>query len=455
MRNLCVFIIILFSFFLGGCSLFETPSNLMSKPSTYICGESINKITELLNKEDKSLTIPLGDTDDKRAIRQIDLDKDGKDELIVLYKKENNYFNYGVMILKQNNNKWEILNNITFCCKNIDKIMLEDLTGDGKAELIIGVKTSEKSNKALYVYSYHRGFFESICHVPYLNYDICDLNNNKKNELVILKDSDNSNTNKTYFNSLQVFEFSQNKCKLISNFNFNTPSADIKFSLGRASSNHNGIFVIRNIDNSFMYTDLFILSHNKLIDVLGNESVKNKIKNPTKLKSVQSALNFSMNLIKDINNDGIYEIGLIGDFNLSQDPQYPYNFCYWYQWNGENGLKKQYKEYYNKEFNYKMEIPLSWTEKFAVLENVKENLVLNRSDFFIKDYATKENLLFSIKVYNIHDWTSIEGSLDKNSYAILEKNDNKIYVCVINEQLCKLTKISLNYLKSLFESLIK
>ncbi|MDQ0478622.1 hypothetical protein [Hathewaya limosa] len=453
MKKLFLFIIILFSFFFGGCSLFETPSNLMSKPSTYINGESINKITELLTKEDKSLTIPLGDTD-KRAIRHFDLDKDGKDELILLYKKENNYFNYGVMILKQSHNKWEILNNITFSCKNIDKIMLEDLTGDGKAELAIGVKTSEKSNKTLYIYSYHRGFFESIGHLPYLNYDICDLNNNKKNELVVLKDADNS-TNKNYFHSLQVFEFSQNKCKLTSSFNFNTPSADIKFSLGRASSNHNGIFVTRNIDNTFMYTDLFILSHNKLIDVLGNESIHDKSKAPEKLKPVQSSLNFCIDLIKDINNDGIYEIGSIGAFNLSRDPQYPYNFCYWYQWDGKNGLKKEYKEYYNKQFNYKIEIPLSWTEKFAVLENVKETLALNRSDFFINDYTNKENLLFSIKVYSTHDWSSLEQSLDKNSYAILEKTDNKIYICVINEELCNLSKISLSYLKSLFQSVIK
>src|SRR3712207_5308151 len=155
------------------------------------------------------------------------------------------------------------------------------------------------------------------------------------------------------------------------------------------------------------------------------------------------------------NNDGIYEIGSIGAFNLSRDPQYPYNFCYWYQWDGKNGLKKEYKEYYNKQFNYRMEIPLSWTEKFAVLENVKETLALNRSDFFINDYTNKENLLFSIKVYSTHDWSSLEQSLDKNSYAILEKTDNKIYICVINEELCNLSKISLSYLKSLFQSVIK
>src|SRR3712207_8306695 len=85
--------------------------------------------------------------------------------------------------------------------------MLEDLTGDGKAELTIGVKTSEKSNKTLYIYSYHRGFFESIGHLPYLNYDICDLNNNKKNELVVLKDADNSTRSEEHTFELQSRQY--------------------------------------------------------------------------------------------------------------------------------------------------------------------------------------------------------------------------------------------------------
>lgn len=448
--------LLILSIILSGCSFIELPTNLISKPSSYISKQKLDTVISLLLKEGKTLTIALRDSE-KKAIREIDLDKDGKNELIVLYKKDDNFYNnYGIMILKQNNETWETINNITFSCKNIDIVEYKDLTGDGKPEILVGVTPSEKSNNTLFIYSYHRGFYETLGSIPYTNLKSYDINNDNLDELISLEET--STIKDKSFPSLKVYTFKNLKAEVIDSFDFEKPLVSTHLNVGKASKDVNGIFVNINLDNKYFYTDLFTLENGKLNEVLQNEEKKSikDIKTFQEFHTLEKNLNVNevfKNTVKDINNDGILEIDILRPFENNLKVYTPSNFNYWYQWNGNKNLKLSYREYTNAEYKYKISIPLSFGMKFNILQNVKEEGVLNRVDFFMDDYKDSDNLLFSIKVYSKASWFSKEKFNSHTKYAILKEDNDKIYIGVINANKLKEDSINLDAIKNIFRPL--
>lgn len=448
--------VLLFSIILSGCSLIELPNNLINKPSSYINKNRLDNIMSLLIKEGKTLTIALRDNN-RKAIREVDLDKDGINELILLYKKDDNFYNnYGIIILKQTNDKWEVINNITFSCKNIDIVEYKDLTGDGKPEILVGVTSSDKNNNTLFIYSYHRGFYETLGNIPYKNLKSYDINNDKVDEIISLEET--STTKDKSFSSLKIYNFKKLKPEIIDSFDFTKSIVSTNLKIGKASKNINGIFVSINLDNKSFYTDLFTFEKNKLSEVLQNEKKKSneEIKTFQDFRKLQKNMNLDeilKNTVSDINNDGILEIDVLKPIENSLKIYTPSNFNYWYQWNDTNKLNLVYREYNNAEYKYKISVPLSLGMNFNILQNVKEKNTLNRVDFFIDDYKDKNNLLFSIKVYPKNIWISNEKFNSYSEYVTLREDNDKVYIGVINQNKLKKGLITIDAVKNLFRPL--
>lgn len=75
-----------------------------------------------------------------RAIQYKDLDADGIDEIIATYKITKELPEVNIMILKKNNGKWNIVQQLKSNGYAVDQVTFQDIDGDGIDEVLFGAK---------------------------------------------------------------------------------------------------------------------------------------------------------------------------------------------------------------------------------------------------------------------------------------------------------------------------
>lgn len=136
-RKLAVVLIILL-IALTGCKLYPQPEDTITKP-TASNGKSITN--KNLNSVVSSF-IPVGATIDDlkgsiKPIQTADMDGDGTDEIIAIYKQAGDLGNMGIIVLKKGAKEWENIFVKAEFVKNITKIFFADITGDNYPELFV------------------------------------------------------------------------------------------------------------------------------------------------------------------------------------------------------------------------------------------------------------------------------------------------------------------------------
>ena len=169
---------ILFCTLVSSCTYVKSPEELVRRPkSTTRENETYNIVSSFLD-QDKTLTLATSQMDEE-AVRSVDIDGDGKSEIVILYKKLYNehkgYEQYGILILKKKKETWYEINRITRPTHGFDFVQYGDITGDNKPEIFIGSNTVTEVDKRLEVYSYHDGYFRGLYYSDYRNFGLKDL----------------------------------------------------------------------------------------------------------------------------------------------------------------------------------------------------------------------------------------------------------------------------------------
>ncbi|WP_066824256.1 FG-GAP repeat domain-containing protein [Clostridium tepidiprofundi] len=181
-----IMLIVSILFLNTACSVAKSPEELIKRPHKYFNGEDINKITSTFLTNGRVLTLAQSQMGEN-AVRMLDIDADGMYEIMLLYKKENEVNEYGVIILKKKKGVWYEINNIAVKCFGLDLVKYEDITGDGKLDIFIGMQKREDKYKKLNVYSYHGGYFHFIENISYEKLNINDIDNDGIPELGICR----------------------------------------------------------------------------------------------------------------------------------------------------------------------------------------------------------------------------------------------------------------------------
>jgi hypothetical protein len=62
-----------------------------------------------------------------------------------------------MLLLKQNQSEWEVVEDITCDASNIEKVYVQDIDNDNLNEIVISSKKYEDSYNSIYAYKYDRG----------------------------------------------------------------------------------------------------------------------------------------------------------------------------------------------------------------------------------------------------------------------------------------------------------
>ncbi|MFZ5967289.1 MAG: hypothetical protein ACOYVK_08955 [Bacillota bacterium] len=440
-RTKCLFLIVYIFAVLVGCTMVEEPKELVKRPAIAEEKKRIEQmVTKFLSPMD-ALSKTIRDENEDSIIAK-DLDGDGKEEWMILYKKGNADNRYGIVVVKEMQGSWKEVYRTEDSGIGIDFVSFSHVTGDRMVETIIGWDKGSDYAKKLKGFTFKEGSVIQFIDLYYRDIAVDDLDGDGAAELIIM----NKEVEKDGI-SLEVLKYRDDGSADVARIAFDNGSPHYQMKIGNATAERKGIFIDFFIDAHSGYTDLLILEKDGLKEVFENEK-----------RGQYMTYQYYPVGSMDRNRDGIMEIGLLTrprgteDMELIEVPW----ITTWYQWNGKNGLVPVEREYANYFEDYIIQIPWSWGEEFTIRETFYEETNTRKIDFFTmhKDRRLKRHI-FSIQAFSVEDWTT---KIEDEAYArsvILSQNPEKVVVGILPSRSTEPKKffIDKERLRELFKSI--
>ena len=172
---------------LSGCTFSTSIDGLLSPPKLSVEQEQIYEALRRAAGSNISLKYPkTGDY--LSAFIVSDIDGDGEDEALVFYEKtllqsEENALRLNV--LDQINGSWRSVYDLAAGGAEVEKVMISRLGSNSRTNIIVGYSMVNRGERVLSVYDYRDGALTETLNSSYSLADVCDLDQNGENELLI------------------------------------------------------------------------------------------------------------------------------------------------------------------------------------------------------------------------------------------------------------------------------
>ncbi|WP_026886043.1 hypothetical protein [Clostridium beijerinckii] len=410
-----VILIISLGSILTGCGNIVNAASLIQAP--ILSNVKENEI----NKELKEILLPGSEflvpknSQEKQSVFVDDVDKDGKSEAFVLYRdmKENRQVH--LLILKEENGKWNKMLDIATNFNILDYFRLEDLDGDGKKEVILGASISDSEpSKQLFIYEVNGKELVDKVNRTYEWIDISDYDENKKPDILIL----DGEINKSQIVEMSNYENKQLKSSAF--ININSEGLIENVVSGKLADGKKALFIDSALGAHSMLTEIVAYDSGRFIKI-GDEN---------------DGILFKAYPLysRDINNDGIIDVGgmyIPKGFEDAAMAEIP--FMYIYSDYREDGTHEIVEERYTDSVqHFYITIPSKWHGKVTIKK-------LDQGVRLI-DNESQENL-FEVKWIN-------KGSYGENKTKLGETKDIIFYADIKEEQ--SISKENFHLLKDEF-----
>ncbi|MEK4006611.1 hypothetical protein [Paenibacillus sp. FSL H3-0333] len=332
-------------FALSGCTFISDPVSQMRVPQLPADKASLMAaINSSLKALDGTLIRPAND--DNSSIFTEDLDQDGVMETLVFYQTKNEaVVNHG-MILEKQGDTW--VKKLTFdgVGNILDSVDLQDVTGDGKLNIIAGYSRGEE--KGMVVYSYSGGVLEEILTKPYTKYIIDDLNEDGIADITVVYFKRNE------FATIATYQYNDS-FQVLDQLDDLDPYFNSYYNIvsGKVAANKEGIVLDSAVDSHSAYTTVVVMENNKLrVAIPGNDLT-------FKDRKIVS---------EDIDSDGIIEIGMLvppKGWEYFDPETIPY-FNSYYKWDGKDGLTFSTQLYNDPLDRFTINFAPEWQERVTV-----------------------------------------------------------------------------------------
>lgn len=433
MKLFKLIVLILFAGFLNaGCATSTaSPEQLIKKP--LYNEQKLNLKVNIENALKGAKPLLPKNSSDVSSINEVDLDKNGVNELVVFQKKEDvdegnvkvgfSIMNYG------KDSVYSVVDEYLVKGESIEYAYFSDLDNDGNKEIILLTKDGSKSNL-----------------------DICQFKNNKITRLYRfdpnwIKDSNEYTDIKVYIDNLDndgtpdivICSLNPENHKMIVSLTYFDKYIRLK--------DYTIINDVKSLDNVYIdikkvrkdkkaivlgykpftggesyFTQILYLSGNKLMKAFEENDIKTK--NPYYMAP------------EDINHDGVVEIPIINNNTRGYNKKTSANVS-WYSWNGkeneESNLVFVSQVYYNYSNNFKLLIPNNLANKIYIEEVSKDNKLYFEFMYYDTQYTEPIKLFTISKVNknNVDESKTANSNTNNGGYIILE-NENESFMLLIN-----------------------
>ncbi|KWX70039.1 FG-GAP repeat protein [compost metagenome] len=329
---------------LSGCTFISDPVSKMRAPQLSADKASLKTAINTLKPAGSTLIRPANNDDS--AIFTEDLDNDGIMETLVFYLTKNETVQIHGMILEKHDKAW--VKKLVFDGNGtgLDSVNIQDVTGDGKLDIIAGYSRGEE--KGMVVYSYSDGVLEEMLTQPYTKYLLDDLNEDGIQDITVV------NFKRNEFATIATYQYSDG-FKVLDELDDLDPYFNNYYNIvsGKVAEHKEGIILDAAVDSHSAYSTMVVMENNKLRVVVPGDA------RTFKERKIVS---------EDIDGDGILEIGLLEPPKGWEyfDPQTIPYFNSYYKWDGKNGLTFSDQLYQDPSDRFTLNILPKWYEKVTV-----------------------------------------------------------------------------------------
>lgn len=413
MKRITAALALSLSMSLSGCAFDSGVDTLLSPPKLSAQQEQIYTALKNYTGSDINLKYPKSGKNLSAFIMD-DLDRDGSEEAIVFYEKNNGKSEGSSLrmnVLDSNGDKWRSVCDKAADGSEIEKVETAVLGACEKKCIIVGYSLVNVNEKTFCIYDYSDGkLTSSFEDEPYSVFDTADLNGDGKTEL---------------------FTASAQTSSKVASAVIYCPDKNGAYrnSTVALSESYTGFrSVLYSGDNGKMsiFLDAETGSGNIVTEVLSVDGENNLSEQFTPDFSKSETARPSSYISKDIDGDGKIEIPIPhlckGFDEKSQNPVY---FTSWYGLS-EGRLRFKYESYYSITSGCTFIIPESWFGKITARRDISKNSVT----FCQGDDPETGKEIFTL--LSVSDEKKSEIS-EKDGYMLLRSRGGKQFFIKINK----------------------
>lgn len=292
------------------------------------------------------------------------IDNESSDEAIVFYDKTNfsgsDTSTLRINFLDQQEGKWKSMYDLSLNGTEIEKVFISELGPDKIKSVIVCTGNQTEKNACMFFYD-NAVAIDSQPLGTYSHIDVCDINNDGTNEIMMLNTTPEGNTAHLKWLDNEHTLVSGHEIKLDDN------SKEIcQLLYGQTNNKSTAVYIDSYINTNTIMTEILTAVSTEHELYLKKSIIENYDDSSINKTTRQSSL-----ISRDIDNDGKIEIPVNSTFRgyeeKPQTEQVPMTNWYIYE---DNMLIRKYSGYYSITNGYAFMLPSKWYDNVTVkLEN--------------------------------------------------------------------------------------
>ena len=337
---------------LAGCRMDSTMEELFTLPRLPTEYTTLSRQLDQLLSEGYEYMAPTSGRN-IQSLQMVDIDGDGRDEALAFFRLNNGEKPLKIYVFHSREDSYELTSIIESSGTAIDSIYYEDLTGDGRKELIVGWKISADV-QTVTVYDMRPGPVQ-LMQSNYTRLSFQELNGDGIPSLLLLR-TNSDNQPVAEFCSWQEGSLSvSHRCALSSTMAELSQQGRVKS--GVLQDGTPALFVTGVEESAWMVTDILTVKNGELVNILLSD-----------VTGVSSEIApFSSLYPEDINGDGITEVPhpepIPAWGNVGEDPCRRID---WYTYTSDGTKAAVVSTYHSVEDGWYLRLPDVWKDQILI-----------------------------------------------------------------------------------------
>lgn len=426
---------LIMAFSLTGCELYTADTvELLTPPE--LSGELSNIAEVIKQTAGNSYTLKYPSRGEYRsAIINEDIDGDGSFETFAFYSTtDNETVTMHINVIDNVGGEWKHIAEQKIVAGSVDRIEFSDLDSDGVKEILVGWEIYGTSEMQLAVYSVGKNSLTQRLLQKYVHFITCDLDENDKNEILIIKTASGEQNNMA-----SLFVLTEDGITEISSCELDSAAKTFNEPILSTLSNGKPAVYIDEIKGMGAVTEVLFFEKGALVNPLLSPDTKETL-------STLRSISFE---VTDINDDGIMEIPVQENVPsvTRQDVNEKLYLTNWCSFNGQI-LTVQMTAMINVNDSYYYILPSKLVGNIAVLKDT-ENRLREIYSYNPEDMTIGGSLLY-IKSVKKKDWD--DGKYKAEGIFEIMNDGKTAHICRISDEAAA-AGITLEDVKSNFKLL--
>lgn len=332
-----------------------SPQDLYRLPKLPAKYTELNKQLNLILEEGAEYAAPTSGTN-IQPVQLIDLDGDGREEALAFFRNTADEKPLKICIFTTDGDTYELTASIEGSGTAFYSVAYSDLDGDGRMELLVGWKVTE-ALQALSVYTLRpAGTEELIRSTSYVKYAVTNLDQDQRQELVVLHADDEGNGIADYY-SWRAMDLAVEASARISMNMAELSGQQGQVLCGTLQDGTPALFVTGVAESSRAVTDVLAVKDSEFTNIMLSA-----------VTGVSSEISLFRGLYPtDINGDGITEVPWAVPMPTWDDEEESaYHRIDWRTYDISGNAATALTTYHNMEDGWYLRLPESWEGRVLV-----------------------------------------------------------------------------------------